>query len=507
MNLPLVVPMCVFFIFGIIAANFFNVPFLHLFILLILSLITSMFLIRKKILFLLFLSLTSFFLGACVLVNAKTLPANHIAGITPYKGKSVWLKGIIIDEPLQKKNKVVFTLFVKELQVQDTLEKVTGKVLVWCFKNEDFRYGREVILEGKLYRPYPLRLSKRFDYREYLKRKGIYSMLSVSKKGKVIFTGNDHGNPVKKFAFSLNNKVKQMISSHLSPEAAGVLSAMILGARSDVPQFFNKALQKTGTVHVLAVSGLHTGIIIFLALMLLRMTAIHYRIRYVLIIVMLGFFYLLTGNRVSVLRAAIMGSIFLFAEVINRDYDPLNALSLGALIILWINPVELFDPGFQLSFLSVLSIFLFYSRILESFPEKYKRMKISRFFVQGISVSLGAWIGTVGMVAYYFNIFTPASVLANLIVIPLLFLIILSALLFISLGMLISALAPILALNCEFFVVLMYKVNALIIGIPGAFILLPEIAPGYVFLYYGILLMICVRCRSAGAAYAQLMRN
>ena len=150
-----------------------------------------------------------------------------------------------------------------------------------------------------------------------------------------------------------------------------------------------------------------------------------------------------------------MGSVFLLGEVINRDYDPLSALSLGALIILWINPAELFNVGFQLSFCSVLSIFLISSRIFNSLPERFKETRLGRFFLQGISVSLGAWIGTIGLVAYYFNIFTPISVIANLIIIPLLFLIILSALLFILLSLILPMASPVLALNCEFFTVLL----------------------------------------------------
>ncbi|MCG2711865.1 MAG: ComEC/Rec2 family competence protein [Candidatus Omnitrophica bacterium] len=100
-----------------------------------------------------------------------------------------------------------------------------------------------------------------------------------------------------------------------------------------------------------------------------------------------------------------------------------------------------------------------------------------------------------------FNIFTPVSVLANLIIIPLLFLIILSALLFIFLGMLIPALAPILALNCEFFVVIMYKINSILIAIPWAYIMLSRIALWQVMLYYAILLIFCVRSRIKAAVH------
>ena len=155
-------------------------------------------------------------------------------------------------------------------------------------------------------------------------------------------------------------------------------------------------------------------------------------------------------------------SVFIFAGIINRDYDPLSALSLSALIILWANPYQLFDAGFQLSFLSVLSILVFYRKILLFFPKGIQQIKVTRALSECFSVSLSAWIGTLGIVAYYFNIITPVSVLANLIIIPLLFLVILSALMLVFTGICVPVAAPIIALNCEFFISLIYNaVNTL----------------------------------------------
>lgn len=489
MKRPLVF-ICMFFIFGILIVNCVNLPFLILFILLILSLITSIIFLRNSFLFPFFLALTSIFLGACLLTNANTLSKDHIERLTPYKGKQVTLKGVIIDEPTQKKHKVTFILQAVELHDDNAGQKVTGKVLVWCFKKEDFKYGQEVILEGKLYRPYPLRLSKRFNYREYLKRKGVYSMLSVSKKGKVIFTGNNHGNPVKKMAFLLKGKVKQMITSHLSPEAAGILSAVILGFRGEVPQFVNKALQQTGTVHILAVSGLHVGIIAIVILALLKIFISGYRLRYALLIVILIFYCLLTGLRISVVRATIMAVVFLLSVLVNRDYDPFSALSFAAGIILCFNPNQLFDLGFQLSFISVFFILMFTGKLINLFPAQMLKSRPFRFLITCFSVSLVAQLATAGIVAYYFNLFTPIAVFANMIIIPVLFLIVVSGFLFTVLGVLHPALAGVLAINCEFFISLMYKINRFLLNIPGAYVELSKVELAGVLLYYLIVFVV-----------------
>ncbi len=489
MKRPLVF-ICLFLILGILAANYVSLPFLIVFILLILSLGTTIIFLRHNFLFPFFLALTSIFLGACLLTNANILSKDHIGRFTPYKGKQVMLKGVIIDEPAQKKYKQSFTLQAAELDDRNGGQKVTGKVLVWCFKKADFRYGQEVILEGKLYRPYPLRLSGRFNYRDYLKRKGIYAMLSVSKKGKVIFTGNNQGNFVKKSAFSLKNKVKQLIASNLSPEAAGILSAMILGARGDVPQFFNKALQRTGTVHVLAVSGLHVGIVVLVIMVLMKIIHVPHKLSYVLAVFILIFYCLLSGGRTSVVRATIMACILLVGFLIERDYEPASGLSLAACIILWHNPFQIFDIGFQLSFFSVISIIYLSPKMIRIIPQVWSDKKWFKVVIITFCVSLAAWLGTLGLIAYYFNMLTPIAVLANMIIVPFIFIIVAGGFIFILLGTLIPPLAHSLAVSCEFLITILYKINSLFLLVPGAYFELPRVSLSLVIGYYFIILLV-----------------
>lgn len=483
------------FMLGSVFASYLGIPAGLLLISLFIFVAGSYFFINHKKIFFQLVLVGFFLMGALVFSIQKIFPENHIKNFTQSKGLDVVIKGTVISEPVYKKNKSIFVLNAEYLKILESTVKVSGKVIVWCFKKDQINIKDRITAQGKLYMPYPFKSGRKMNYREYLKQKDIYSQLSISGDAVLIQMKKPESNVLTKVMFSLKRKMRKIINENLSAAASGLISAMILGDRSRVPDFLNKSLQRSGTVHVLAVSGLHTGIVIIFALIFFRMFPLHYRLRYILVIAVLGFYCWFTGCRISVFRATVMGSVFLLAEVINRDYDPLSALSLGALIILWFNPAELFHPGFQLSFLSVLSIFLLSNRITEIFPEKYKKNKLLRFLIQGGSVSLAAWIVTLGIVAYYFNIFTPVSVLANLLIIPLLFLIILSAVLFIFPGMLIPALAPVLALNCEFFVVIMFKVNTLLILIPGAYIMLGKIPAAYVFLYYSVLLILCMHRR------------
>ncbi len=490
------------FMLGIVFALYVNIPAWVLLVSLAAVCLGAYFFLNKAKLFFLYVLAGFFLLGAFLLSLSRILPEDHIRNYTASTGRKVVLNGTVISEPVYKKNKSVFVVNAEYLKLFESTVKVSGKVLVWCFKEKQIDIYDRITAQGKLHLPFPFNSGRKVNYRDYLKQKDIYSQLSIPDDAVLIQEKNRQVNILTKAMHSLKSKTRRIINENLSASASGLISAMILGDRSRVPHLFNKALQRSGTVHVLAVSGLHTGIVVIFALIFFRMFTLHYRLRYILIIVILGFYCWFTGNRISVFRATIMGSVFLVAQVINRDYDPLSALSLSAFIILWINPAELFNPGFQLSFLSVLSIFLLSGRIIKSFPDEYKDAKVLRVFIQGISVSLGAWIGTVGIVAYYFHIFTPVAVMANLIIIPLLFLIILSAVLFVFTGLLFPAFAPVLALNCEFFVVLMYKLNSLLIAIPGAYIMLPDIALWHVFLYYSILLIFCMRGRIKDAVLA-----
>lgn len=500
MKKPLVF-LTILYILGIVFGLYVSIPVWVLLLSLLVTVAGAYFFLNNARIFFLSVLAAFFLMGAFSFSLSLTFPEDHIKNYTPSSGLNVVLSGTVITEPVYKKNKSVFIINAKNLKILESTLEVSGKVLVWCFKENQINIHDHITAQGKLYQPFPFDSGKKLNYRDYLAQKAIYSQFSIS-GGSVLITEKKRGsNVLLKGMQRLKGKIRGIIDVNLSASASGLISAMILGDRTRVPDILNESLQRSGTVHVLAVSGLHTGIIILIALLFFRMFAMHYRLRYILVILVLAFYCWFTGNRISVFRATIMASVFLLGEIINRDYDPMSALSLSALIILWVNPAELFNVGFQLSFCSVLSIFLISNKIIMSSPLRFKEVKAIRFLIQGFSVSLGAWIGTVGIVAYYFNIFTPISVMANIIIIPLLFLIILSAVLFIFLGGIIPGAASVLALNCEFFTVLLYKVNSLLISIPMAYLELADISLKYVFLYYIILSILCfyesINCRQS----------
>ncbi len=481
---PLVL-ICLLFIPGIFVGSILQLNFLFCCGCLLGFFLGAVFTVHKKVLFIVFLSLTCFFLGYCHYPNEQNLFENHIRNFTPVKGLSVQIRGFVISEVMQKKRNQCFNLKTSELIVNNKKYSVQGKIQVNLFSDAKVEYGQELILTGKLYQPYNFSDGK-FDCVQHLKNKSIYSILSVAKNNKLEYAGRNPGNLIKQSLFKLREKQGEMIDRYLSPNSAGIIKAMLLGERYNVPKFFNLALQRTGTVHILAVSGLHTGIIIFIILILLKILQVPFRLRYGLTIIFIILYCVFTGGRISVIRSTIMAVVFLAGFIIDRDYDTYSSLALSALLILWFMPGQIFEIGFQLSFASVLAIIIFHNKItIGLYSLEIKNWQ--KNLISGIGVSFCAWLGTLGLVAYYFSIISPISVIANLFIVPLLFMVIASGLLFITLGSLIPVLCSVLALNCEFFISLIYRIADFLSAVPGAYFNLPEISLIFVFSYYILL--------------------
>ncbi|MCK9572111.1 MAG: ComEC/Rec2 family competence protein, partial [Candidatus Omnitrophica bacterium] len=160
----------------------------------------------------------------------------------------------------------------------------------------------------------------------------------------------------------------------------------------------------------------------------------------------------------------------LFAYFLKRQADIYNALVLSALFILLINPRQLFDIGFQLSFSSVWAIAWIYPKLKNLLKIKRALTGISGFFLEGFLVSLSAWLGTAGIIAYYFRIFSPISVFLNILIVPLATLITLAGFSLVLASLFSPVLASLIASTAAFLVTLLLKLNIAAVKIPFAYI-------------------------------------
>ena len=463
---PLVI-LTFIFCLGIVVGRFLYFNFYFFYFWAVVFFISLILCFHKKTIFIFFLFVLVFCLGALLVKNYCQLSASHILNFTLSQETPCIIKGYIRDEPSLKGRKLRFIFTVEEIQIADKRLGSCGDTLVYMKANRDLEYGDELILRGTIRRLSRFSASRR--YSEYLHNQGIYTIFYVDESFSVASFGKNRGSLIKGSALYLKNKIKKKIYYYLSPVSASILSAMVLGERRDIPPLIYKAMVKTGTVHILVVSGFNVGIVTFIVVLLLKVLRIPRRPRVLLSVVFIVTYCFITGASNPVIRATVMAIIFLLAHLVKREADIYNCCALAVLFILIGNPRQLFDVGFQLSFASVISIVYFYPKIKAHLKITFLKWRFLRLVIEGGIVAFSAWLGTLGLVAYYFRFFSPITVLANMFIAPLAALITLCGFSLVVTEMILPWLAIYIAESAEFMVMLLLFINSVLIRFPYAY--------------------------------------
>ncbi|MDD4899446.1 MAG: ComEC family competence protein, partial [Candidatus Omnitrophica bacterium] len=354
MQYPLVI-LALFFSLGVLLGNLIKLtfPWLYFFTC---SFLAAYFLPPiKKIQVVLFCSLIML-CGAVMMRNASSLAANHISRFTYYKSENVvTLQGRIESPPEIKNSRTIFVLRAQEVGFKKEKIYCCGKILIRASAPLEVNYGDNVILRGRLCRLFSF--GKNWDsYNKFLNRQGIYCQLFILPKSKIEKLRQNTVFSLKKISLELKTGLEKIIFRHCSQLSAAIVDAMVLGEKNYVPDRVYNTMIKTGTVHILVVSGFNVGIVGFLLFLLLKLGKVPRKPRILLTCVLLILYCFITGASNPVVRATIMGIIFLLSYLAERDADIYSSCAIAAIVILAINPSQLFDIGFQLSFLSVISI-------------------------------------------------------------------------------------------------------------------------------------------------------
>jgi competence protein ComEC len=251
------------------------------------------------------------------------------------------------------------------------------------------------------------------------------------------------------------------------------MEAMLLGDKKDIPRTVYSDMIKSGTVHILVVSGFNVSIVAGLLALFLKILRLNRIIRLVIIVPALALYCLMTGASPPVVRATIMGVFFFSSWYVRRDPDIFQALSLSAFVMLVADPRELFDASFQLSFMSVFAICFLAPGIERLANLDRITLRPLRWVAGLMAVSLSAWIGTAGFIAYYFKIIAPVTVLANIFIPVIASFITLCGISLVAAGYLCPYLAITLASVSESLIVFLLWFNSFFIHIPGAYTRLP----------------------------------
>ncbi|MEW6170649.1 MAG: ComEC/Rec2 family competence protein, partial [Candidatus Omnitrophota bacterium] len=443
-----------------------NIPFFIFytasFIFLILAIFGFIF--KKDKLFYFSFLIFCFFIAAGYLKNINELSINHINHILP-EDRLVILKGSVISDPVYKKDKISFIFQTNDSIEEKTAQKISGEVLVNLPTGKNIFYGDSLILKGKIYKTSDLYFHK------FLEQNQIYSILKVKDKKDIIYLGEHLLNPVKFIAYKIKHKLKNIISQSMPSLQAGFLNAILLGDRESLSKTLNGAFIKTGTAHIIAISGFNVGIVAIIFWILLKILGIKRKTRCFLIIFILIIYCILTGATSSVVRATIMGVILFLGYALEKDAHIYNSLALAALIILTINPNQLFDIGFQLSFLSVLAM-VYLSPKIENLILKFIKQEnyfLKNFIILPFAISLACWLVTSPIILFNFGIFSPITLLANLIIVPYVTLITAVGFVLILSGLILPISISIFALTEAFLIGILFEIVIFLSKIPGAY--------------------------------------
>ncbi len=288
--------------------------------------------------------------------------------------------------------------------------------------------GDEVEITGIPWKPGPSGVPGVQGYGEYLAAKGFCMGLTADEPFAVRLRGSAGFSPLAAVE-RLRTSLLRAIAEEFEPRTAGLLASLVLGDRKGLDVEVQDSFVRSGTVHMLSVSGLHIMVVLAVAYRILVIAGLGLKPRAVALSAAAFFFACLTGLNEPVLRAAIMCAAYLSADLFRRKRSGPAAIAAAALVILAVKPQALFGAGFQLSFVAVIFIGLLAPRVsgyflkdvrlairLSGSPLVGERAKI--FFWESASVSVAAWIGTAPIVLWHFCLVTPVVVPANLIIAP-----------------------------------------------------------------------------------------
>lgn len=270
-----------------------------------------------------------------------------------------------------------------------------------------------------------------FDYARFLRRQGISGRAYVADDRWKVRAVADDEVPLRLRMARYRQGLSAQYFSHLDSEEAAIVAAMSLGDKRSLAAAQRQSFSATGVSHVLALSGLHLGILFSLYSLLVvnRLRSRRGRVFASLVgVALLWGFALLVGFPLSLVRATVMFTLWQLSVVLYSDRNSLNNLALAALLILLFSPASLFDIGFQLSFTSVFFILFLTPHIPR--PRWLRRSRLLALLYGWLTVSIVAQIGTGPLVAYYFHTIPLVGLLGNLLAIPLAYVILGLALVF-----------------------------------------------------------------------------
>lgn len=418
-----------------------------------------------------------------------TLPENQVNNLTKNYLKGDQLIGAIDNYTLTKGSYIKCEFSTKKLiRFNDTIP-TSGKIIVFLKDPKNLLKQADVcVLNTDLIPIVNKNNPGEFDAENFWKHKG-FQYLAFADEGMYAKLG-ETTRPWTAIFDDLRNYFSAILEQHLNGDELGVAKALILGDRSSLDAEITNKFGNTGAMHVLAVSGLHVGILVQILTLILsifnRWISKNQALVFALVIVWI--YSLLTGFSASVVRSVVMFTILSGSTLLGRNYLNYNSLFFSAVLILAWNPHFLYDIGFQLSYLAMLGIFMFYKPLSKVLVSKYK---VVRQIIEGTMVGIAAQIMTVPLTLYYFHQFPNYFIITNIGLMIFSFLILALGLALFSFSW-IKIFGKFLAWTLSISLTVMLVIISVIDALPGAVAYGFELSPLAVLILFVLILIFYV---------------
>ena len=321
----------------------------------------------------------------------------------------------------------------------------------------DFVPGDRVEILGQLSVPSPPRNPGDFDYSEFLRARGMDRVLRCDNPDTVRLIERPSGlaAQVARLRERVRSECDRLLFDHLPPRLQPVAASLLIGDRSDLKDETEAAFIRSGTMHILAISGMHIAVLAAFVTLLCRAVRLRTMTTALLVLAVIYGYAAIAESRPPVMRAVVLGTLVVIGRAFGRKSDGMQALALTALILLLLNPADLFDVGAQLSFVAVAAIIVVTrwvaDRTHESFTDRLLAGERSwlwraltwcgRWLLAAYTVTFAVWLVTVPITMRTFHLVSPAGLVVNALLTPFSTLVLCAGYVFLGVGLLCPPLA------------------------------------------------------------------
>ena len=371
-------------------------------------------LFRDRLLFVFISWLSFFFIGILLIYGGDATKSNNYFE----KHLNNTSKAILAIDKVLKPGNYHYKYMAEVLQIDH--QKTTGSVLINIEKDSIasfFKIGDRILIKNKFIAIKESLNPHQFNYKNYLVKQGIHQQVYTTKQELLLL--DQTSTSFLGFIAAFRLKIQQSLQQYdFSEDELAIMNALLLGQRQDISKELTANYSKAGAIHILAVSGLHVGIILWMLSFVLKPLERYKKgkvIKLVLVLLFLWFFAVLAGMSASVTRAVTMFSAIAIGQFYNKRNAVEHSLIFSMFLLLLLKPLFLFDVGFQLSYLAVFGIIWVQPVFYQLWKPKYYIIDKG---LQLITVSTAAQLGVLPISLFYFHQFPGLFFLSNLLIIP-----------------------------------------------------------------------------------------